>query len=273
MRDRQRTDASDATLSIEVTPTPKPPYQRDSSGYAYYRASDAGQEVRHQREARELSQKLLFPGWRDPNFLVLRERRKIFSDFAKSLPAHGLAVLDIGGRLQPLRSLIEDRLGNYIAIDPVLEGLLDVVAVGEAVPFRDATFDLVICTQVLTYATEPQRVISECHRVLKPGGALFLSVPAIFPRYFDIRWCFMPDGLLGLLSSFSRSEIFPEDHSIAGLLRSFNLFLDTFIRSETLRKLTSCTVYPLMNLAGLSLDRFSGGRTEFTTNYSCIARK
>lgn len=229
--------------------------------------------MRHQREARELSQKLLYPGWRDPNYLVLCERRRIFSDFAKSLPTHDLAVLDIGGRLQPFRSLIEDRLGNYIAIDPVLEGLLNVVAVGEAIPFRNAAFDLVICTQVLTYSAEPQRVISEVHRVLKPGGALFLSVPAIFPRYFDIRWCFMPDGLLGLLSSFSRSEIIPEDYSIAGMLRTFNLFLDTFIRSDRLKKLTSCTVYPLMNLGGLVLDRFSRGRTEFTTNYSCIARK
>ena len=251
----------------------QPAYKRDVPGYDFYRASNVQQQVRHKREASELSRELLYPKWRNPNFLVLRERRRLFSEFAQGLPERGLAVLDVGGRLQPFRPLIEDRLGLYIAIDPVLEGLLDVLAVGENLPFRDESFDLVICTQVLTYVAEPRQAISEMQRVLKKVGVLFLSVPAILPRYHDIRWCFMPDGLLSLLSSFSESKIIPEDGSIAGLIRSNNLFLDTFIRSERLKRLVSYALFPMMNLAGLLLDGFSRGRTEFATNYSCIARK
>jgi len=250
------------------------PSEKGVSKYAYYRSSrGTPQKVLHRREARELSQKLLYPKIRDPNFLVLRERRKLFKQFAQGLPQRGLAVLDVGGRLQPYRPLIENRVAVYIAIDPVLEGLLDAVAFGESIPFRDESFDLVICTQVLPYATEPRRVISEIYRVLKKGGFLFLSVPAIFPRYHDIRWSFMPEGIVTLLSSFSESKVVPEGESISGLLRSFNLFMDTFIRSRTLRELVACVVFSVTNLAGLLLDRFSRGRTEFTTNYSCIARK
>lgn len=248
------------------------PHQ-EPGGYAYYRASSARQEVIHRREAEEYSRELLYPKLRDPNYLVLRERRRLFSQFAQGLPERDLKVLDVGGRLEPFRPLIEPRLGLYVAIDPVLEGLLSVVAVGESIPFPAETFDLVICTQMLPYATDPRRVLSEIHRVLRKGGDLFLSAPAMFPRYHDVRWCFMPDGLRQLLSSFSEVRITPEGGSIAGLLRSFNLFLDTFIRSERLKRLTSYTVYPVTNLLGLLLDRFSRDRTEFTTNYTCIARK
>jgi SAM-dependent methyltransferase len=251
----------------------RPPYKRSSPGYAYYQASDDRHVVRNRLGAEELSRALLNPGLREPNFLVLRERRMLFSQFVQSLPKRGLAVLDIGGRLQPFRPLIEDRLGLYVAVDPVLEGLLDVVAVGESLPFPDKRFDLAICTQVLLYVADPRGVLAEIHRVLKEGGYLFLSTPSIFPRYFDTRWCFMPDGLSTLLAPFSQYTITPEDGSIGGLLRSFNLFLDTFIRSERLKRLTSYTVYPLTNLLGLLLDRFSRERTEFSTNYTSIARK
>jgi SAM-dependent methyltransferase len=245
----------------------------DHAGYRYYEGSTAPDKVPHRHEAKELSRELLHPRLSNPNFLVLRERRTLFAEFVQSLPEKGLAVLDVGGRLQPFRPLIEDRLGLYVAIDPVFEGLLDVVAVGEKMPFRNESFDLVICTQVLVYVAEPRRVISEIHRVLKKGGHLFLSTPAIMPRYHDIRWYFMPDGLSDLLSPFSESRIHPEGGSIAGLLRSFNAFLETFLRSERLKRLASYTLFPLTNLGGLLLDRFSGERTEFSTNYTCIARK
>jgi len=246
---------------------------RKPEGYAYYRTSGAWQELRHSREAQQYSRELLNPKLRDPHYLVLRERQRLFSQFAQGLPERGLKVLDVGGRLQPFRPLIEARLALYVAIDPVLEGLLDVVAVGEGIPFPAETFDLVICTQVLPYVSDPRRVLSEIHRVLKSRASLFLSAPAMLPRYHDMRWCFMPDGLRLLLSSFSEVRIVPEGGSIAGVLRSTNLFLDTFIRSQRLKRLVAYTIFPMMNLGGLLLDRFSGQRTEFTTNYTCIARK
>lgn len=250
----------------------------DGPPYDYFDGSTSPQWVKSKLQALQLSQQILNPRLDDPNFLVLRERRRILTRWMKSLPKTGLRVLDVGGRLQPYRAVIGDRLRSYTAIDPVLEGLLNALAVGEALPFRSDAFDLVICTQVLNYAADPFRVIAEIHRVLTPGGALFLSVPAIFPRYHDQRWRFMPAGLEVLLSRFSSYEIEPEGHSIAGLVRLFNLFvdilfLDTFARWWRARKLISSLVFPVTNLAGLTLDVLSCGNTQFTTNYSCLALK
>jgi SAM-dependent methyltransferase len=182
-------------------------------------------------------------------------------------------VLDVGGRLQPYRPLVKGITDLYVAIDPTFEGLLDVAAVGEQLPFRDATFDLVICTQSLNYALSPPQVIGEIHRVLKPGGFLFLTVPAILPRMADQRWRFMPDGLQVLLTDYSEVEIVAEGGSIAGFCRMVNWFLETFVRSDLAHRLLRITAFPLMNLIGLTMDRLSRKRVSFTANYCCRARK
>jgi len=62
---------------------------------------------------------------------------------------------------------------------------------------------VVLCTQVLEYVPFPQKVVDEMRRVLRPGGYLFLSVPAIFPRDSDPEyWRFLPSSLLLLLRDF-----------------------------------------------------------------------
>ncbi len=47
----------------------------------------------------------------------------------------------------------------------------------EALPFTDATFDTVICTDVLEHVTDEIVVLNELYRVLKPGGTLVLTTP------------------------------------------------------------------------------------------------
>jgi ubiquinone/menaquinone biosynthesis C-methylase UbiE len=44
-------------------------------------------------------------------------------------------------------------------------------------PFSGMTFDAAVCTQVLEHVPEPQQVVNEIVRVLKPGGVFFLSAP------------------------------------------------------------------------------------------------
>ncbi|MEO8056641.1 MAG: methyltransferase domain-containing protein [Acidobacteriota bacterium] len=48
-------------------------------------------------------------------------------------------------------------------------------AVGEALPFRERTFDLVFGRQVLHHMAEPEAFCREAARVLRPGGVLVLS--------------------------------------------------------------------------------------------------
>lgn len=56
------------------------------------------------------------------------------------------------------------------------------VANGEALPFPDNTFDLVYAHGVVQYTADPQALVNEVRRVLKPGGQ------AIFQVYNRISW-------------------------------------------------------------------------------------
>jgi SAM-dependent methyltransferase len=62
-----------------------------------------------------------------------------------------------------------------------LKGLLR-VADGECLPFPDNSFDLVYAHGVVQYTADPQRLVEECRRVLKPGGE------AVFQVYNRISW-------------------------------------------------------------------------------------
>jgi SAM-dependent methyltransferase len=53
------------------------------------------------------------------------------------------------------------------------------------VPVEAATFDAVLSTQVLEHVPDPAAYLAECHRVLRPGGALILSTHGVFVYHPD----------------------------------------------------------------------------------------
>jgi phosphatidylethanolamine/phosphatidyl-N-methylethanolamine N-methyltransferase len=58
--------------------------------------------------------------------------------------------------------------GRYPYVKDVL--LMD----AHAMTFADATFDCVVAQFVITLVANPEQVLSECHRVVKPGGRIIL---------------------------------------------------------------------------------------------------
>jgi ubiquinone/menaquinone biosynthesis C-methylase UbiE len=48
------------------------------------------------------------------------------------------------------------------------------VADGNQIPFRDGSFDLVVCNSVLHHLAEPRKLLAEIARLVKPGGAILL---------------------------------------------------------------------------------------------------
>ena len=171
-------------------------------------------------EALRQSRERLYPSLTNPNWLVLRARRRIFADWLAKLPSNTLDVLDVGGRIQPYRDLLKDRLRCYVAIDMELTPLVDILALAESLPLADARFDVVICSQMLQYAADPSLVVAEIHRVLKPGGVLLLSVPcACLADAEEECWRFLPQALRHLLSAFAGVEISAEGSSVTGFFQ------------------------------------------------------
>ena len=227
------------------------------------------------KEVTQQGRDRLFPSLTNPNWLVLRERRRIFDRWLAQLPSRELDVLDVGGRIQPYRALVANRLRRYIAVDLRLTPLVNVVARAEQLPLGNARFDLVICTQVLEYVAQPSLVFAEIHRVLRPGGALLLSVPSACPMdAAEECWRFLPAGLRHLLAGFTNVEVVAEGSSVAGFFRTVNTCLDIFMRYPAARYVYRRSVAPLVNLVGALMEKLSGHRNEqFAVNYSVLAEK
>ena len=112
------------------------------------------------------------------------ERNRWIEKQAMLLP-QGSRVLDAGAGSCPYRSffshceyktqdftnLNDDQLsyGKY--------GNIDYVCDISNMPVDNASFDAVLCSEVLEHVPDPVSVISEFARILKPGGKLILTAP------------------------------------------------------------------------------------------------
>jgi len=69
-------------------------------------------------------------------------------------------------------------------------------------PFRDGSFDTVLCLELLEHVPDPHRCLDEIARTLRPGGALLVTVPfvaALHALPYDY-WRYTPAGLTALLA-------------------------------------------------------------------------
>lgn len=58
-----------------------------------------------------------------------------------------------------------------------------IAASGEALPFADGAFDVVLCDNVIDHAERPAAIVAELARVLAPGGLLYFSVNVHHPAW------------------------------------------------------------------------------------------
>ena len=104
--------------------------------------------------------------------------------FEKHIDWAGKSVLDVGCAGGFMTEAIAEKGARVTGIDPANEAInaarahaqgsgLEVsyiVGVGEELPYEDASFDAVVCVDVLEHVQDLDKVISEITRVLKPGG-------------------------------------------------------------------------------------------------------
>lgn len=52
--------------------------------------------------------------------------------------------------------------------------------VEEPIPFKDDSFDVVVCSEVLEHLFLPEKTLKECYRVLKKSGLFIVTVPNLY---------------------------------------------------------------------------------------------
>ncbi|HLW77184.1 MAG TPA: class I SAM-dependent methyltransferase, partial [Bryobacteraceae bacterium] len=102
------------------------------------------------------------------------------AEFARSLP-EGARVLDAGAGEGAYRKYFTKH--RYCGIDLAVGDVawdyskLDVIGNLEAIPLRTAAFDACLNIVTLEHVEQPQRVVCEMARTLKPGGRILLVAP------------------------------------------------------------------------------------------------
>lgn len=222
----------------------------------------------------------LHPQWLSDRYHLARRRylREIVSG----------RVLDVGSGDASLDSLLSPGC-ELVRLDYPLTNARyatrpQVFGTALALPFGDASMDVVLLLEVLEHIGEDQRALEEIARVLKPGGALYLSVPFIYPIHdapHDFRR-YTAHGLRHVLEreGFSASEALPSGNTIVAALQMLNLgllelVLDLSVRHAMLGVLAAAFTYPLCLAINLLALPFLPWRRPARANfgYFVIARR
>jgi len=98
----------------------------------------------------------------------------------------GQLVLDAGAGRAPYRDLFAHaryETADFLAVKGKKYAQPDYVCDLARIPVDDARFDHVLLTQVLEHIPEPAQVLAELHRVLAPGGTLWLTAPLFYAEH------------------------------------------------------------------------------------------
>jgi len=118
-------------------------------------------------------------------------------------------LLDIGAGFSPYRSAINKRC-SYYSIDIDAKKKPTVCADAHFLPFNANSFKSVLCTFLFEHLSRPWIAIKEIERILKPDGAVILSVPFLCRYHADPYdfWRFTKDSLNELLHDFKIVRIY-----------------------------------------------------------------
>ncbi len=204
------------------------------------------------------------------HFIVLSLLHEWLTDIA--LPHAGGVMLDLGCGGQPYKTLFSSRVTRYIGADVAAarDIHLDIeMAPGEPVPLADASVDTILSTQTLEHVYDFQFYVRECHRLLKPGGILILTVPMqwrVHEAPYDY-WRFTRYGVSELMTrnDFAEISITPCGGICALVGQIVNSHLDVHRRGSKL-------IYRFINWLALWLDRRVPDADE-TLLWMCLSQK
>jgi len=166
-----RTDSNDLLESLRSSLRAAP--LREASGKWYFRYVDREAEIADSFDRI----KLVFKRFPRLYYLLIR----VISPVMGSLRPLEDFYAAAGGIVLNIGSGNELRRARTINLDISDYDNVDIVADIQCLPFKESSLDAVCSIAVLEHVQNPQQVIREIRRVLKPGGMVYTEVPFMQP--------------------------------------------------------------------------------------------
>ena len=231
-----------------------------------FEAAQTGKQSRH------LPPDRIEPSIFQYDYLTLRalsdDIQRLISELPLATP--GAVALDLGSDKCPYRSLLESRGYAVKTLDLTLDNGADYAGTAEETGLRNASFDVVLCTQVIEHCMNPWRALAEASRILKPNGSLIVSAPHVWfyhPHPTD-HWRFTQEGMVRLCRDVGLEPtiLLAQGGSILTLFQVLN-----FLAYGVLGR-AGAPLYALGNVLAGAADRLVPNEL-FCINFACLARR
>lgn len=142
---------------------------------------------------------------------LAKQIHSVIKDFLKDKSTKKLSCLDVGCSAGTITYNLSSLFFRIIGIDVDTiaisraknnykkKNLRYLFASGERIPFKESSYDVVICHEVYSYLEYPNLLLREIFRVLKPGGICFFTADnLLFPienQYKLPLLLYLPDSL------------------------------------------------------------------------------
>ncbi len=179
-----------------------------------------------------------------------------------------IMIIGAGGIGSGTQAIYDDSEIRLIGLDIYPSPNVNLVCDAHKIPIEDGVVDGVIIQAVLEHVFEPEQVVSEIHRVLKPGGVVYAETPFLqqvhegaydFTRFTESghRQLFRKFSLVdsGIIAGSGTQLLWSIEYFTRGLFRSWTIgksfkllffwlrFFDSLIPQQYNRDAASCVYF------------------------------
>lgn len=172
-------------------------------------------------------------------------------------------ILDVGCGPKPYYPFFAGVASEYVGVDVVENPAAELLGAVEALPVEDASFDVVLCTQVLEHSDDPAQAVRELRRVTRPGGRVLASthgVQVYHPSPVDY-WRWTHEGLRRLFSQNAEWSSLDVE-AAAGTGSALAMLLGTYVEIALRRSALARGPVWALNKVGSALDARSARLRE-----------
>ena len=204
------------------------------------------------------------PGIGRPTYAILAPLSRWLQEEARA--AHEsrgpYRLLDVGCGVKPYYPFFHAHVSEYVGLDVPGNPAADLEGTIEAIPAEDASFDVVLCSQVLEHCGDPAQAVRELRRVVAPGGRVLVSthgVQVYHPAPDDL-WRWTHAGLERLFAEngdWRNVTVTPSSGTTACLGMLMSTYVDLVAKRARLRGVGRAVIAGV-NRAAQAID----GRSE-----------